>query len=211
MKFCKENLLLYAVTDRTWENNNFLTQIEQAIKGGITCLQLREKSMNTKDFINEAFLVKKLCVQYDIPLIINDNLEVANAVEADGIHVGQDDIGVFEIKQKYKDKFFVGVSVHNLQEAYDAKEQGADYLGLGAAFSTNTKTDVDTMDSNTMRDICRQSNLPCVAIGGIKLNNIEKLENVGLNGVAVVSAIFAEDNIEQSTNKLLIKAKELFC
>lgn len=165
--------------------------------------------MSTQDFISEAIEVKKLCEKHNVPLIINDNIEVAVACNADGIHVGQDDCAVEKIKSKYGDRFFVGVSAHDIQEALKAEKCGADYLGLGAVFSTNTKLDVDVMTKETLQEITNTINIPTVAIGGIKDKNIHELKDTGVDGVAVVSAIFAQPNIKQATKELLNKAEGL--
>ncbi len=203
MKCDKEMMLLYAVSDQTWVGKQtFYQQIESALKGGITCLQLREKHMDEESFIQEALEIKALCHQYHVPLLINDNVKVAMACLADGVHVGQDDMSVKEVRKLVGEDMIIGTSCHNVQEALQAQEDGADYLGVGAAFSTSTKLDAKALDHQIYRDITEAVDLPVVAIGGINESNILELSETGVDGVALVSAIFAAENIEQTCIKL---------
>lgn len=203
MKCKKENMLLYAVTDRAWTGEQtLLEQIESALKGGITCLQLREKKMEQDAFLQEAFAVKRLCKEYHVPFIINDNVEVAIACRADGVHVGQGDMPPVKVRELVGDDMWIGVSAHTVEEALEAKRQGADYLGVGSMFPTETKKDVVETTFETLEEICKQVSIPVVAIGGIQENNLSLLGKTGVDGVALVSAIFGVKNIEETCRRL---------
>ena len=208
MKCDKKAMLLYAVTDRAWVGKQSLyEQVESALKGGTTCVQLREKELDDEAFLNEAIEISALCKQYRVPLFINDNVEIAIKCHADGIHVGQEDMEVAQVRQRVGDDMMIGVSVHSVEEALEAVKNGADCLGVGAMFSTSTKTDVNILPKETLRDICGAVNIPVVAIGGIGKSNISQLASTGVDGVALVSAIFAADDIE-SECRLLRKLSE---
>ena len=169
MKCDKHTMLLYAVTDRAWVGEQTLyQQVECALKGGATCVQLREKQLGDADFLQEAIQIHALCQQYGVPLFINDNVEVALQCHAEGIHVGQDDMAAAQVRQRVGDGVMIGVSAHTVQEALDAVAHGADYLGVGAVFATHTKTDVSEMPRQTLLDICNAVDVPVVAIGGIR-------------------------------------------
>lgn len=204
-------LELYLVSDRSWLNGRLLEDdIEQAIQGGVTIVQLREKDLDEQDFIEVAKKIKTLCLKYQIPFIINDNLNVALAVDSDGIHIGQDDLPVSLVREKIGfDKIF-GVSVHNLDEALKAKEQGADYLGVGAMFSTATKSDATDVTNQELLNITTNVDLPVVAIGGINQSNCLQLKGTKIDGIAVVSAIMAADDIKVATQKLKELAKGIY-
>lgn len=210
MKCDKEMMLLYAVTDRAWIGRQSLyQQVESALKGGVTCVQLREKELRDDDFLREAMEIAALCRQYHVPLFINDNVEVAIQCHADGIHVGQDDMSVSHVRAKVGDDMMIGVSVHSVEEATEAVQNGADCLGVGAMFSTSTKTDVDVLSKETLRDICASVDIPVVAIGGINASNIGQLSGTGVDGVALVSAIFAADSIEEQCRHLRTLSKKM--
>jgi len=204
MKFDnKYAMKLYAVTDRTWSTKQtFLNHIEESLKGGITCLQLREKTLDDKSFLEEALQVKELCRQYNVPFIINDHVEIAINSDADGIHIGQSDTSLTEVRKKLKDKI-IGVSVKTKEQALEAEKNGADYLGVGAVFPTNTKLDASEVTYDTVKEICSSVNIPVVAIGGIQLNNIKELHGTDVDGIAVISAIYSKESIQQSTEELL--------
>ena len=192
MKCDKRYMLLYAVTDRAWTGEQTLyEQVEAALKGGVTCVQLREKEMDETAFLQEAKDICALCHRYGVPFIVNDNVDVAIACQADGIHVGQEDMAAGEVRRRVGDAMLLGVSVHTVEEARRAVRNGADYLGLGAVFPTSTKTDVDQMTNETLRAICDAVDVPVVAIGGINRGNLLKLSGSGVDGVALVSAIFS--------------------
>ncbi len=203
MKCDKKHMLLYAVTDRAWTGERTLyQQVEAALKGGVTCVQLREKDMDDAAFLREAREIRALCRQYEVPFIVNDNVDVAIACGADGIHVGQEDMAAAEVRRLAGEGMILGVSVHTVEEALEAVQNGADYLGLGAVFPTSTKTDVDQMPNKTLRAICDAVDVPIVAIGGINRDNIGKLSGSGVDGVALVSAIFSADDIEAVCREL---------
>lgn len=203
MKCDKRYMLLYAVTDRAWTGEQTLCeQVEAALKGGVTCVQLREKEMDETAFLQEAKDICALCHRYGVSFIVNDNVDVAIACQADGIHVGQEDMAAGEVRRRVGDAMLLGVSVHTVEEARRAVRNGADYLGLGAVFPTSTKTDVDQMTNETLRAICDAVDVPVVAIGGINRGNLLKLSGSGVDGVALVSAIFSAEDIEDTCRKL---------
>ena len=208
MKCDKKAMLLYAVTDRAWVGKQSLyQQVECALKGGATCVQLREKELDDEAFLNEAMEISALCRKYGVPFFINDNVEIAIKCRADGIHVGQEDMEASKVRERVGNDMMIGVSVHSVEEALEAVKNGADCLGVGAMFSTSTKTDVNVMPKETLRDICHAVDIPVVAIGGIGKSNISQLAGTGVDGVALVSAIFASDDIE-SECRLLRKLSE---
>lgn len=204
-------LELYLVSDRSWLNGRLLEDdIEQAIQGGVTIVQLREKDLNEQDFIEVAKKIKTLCSKYQIPFIINDNLNVALAIDSDGIHIGQDDLPVSLVREKIGPDKILGVSVHNLDEALKAKEQGADYLGVGAMFSTATKNDATDVSNQELLNITTNIDLPIVAIGGINQSNCLQLKGTKIDGIAIVSAIMAADDIKAATQQLKRLAKDIY-
>ena len=194
---------LYAVTDRAWVGRQTLyEQVESALKGGATCVQLREKELDDKAFLEEAIAIRALCHRYGVPFIINDNVDIAIKCKADGIHVGQEDMEAARVRQKVGDDMIIGVSVHSVEEALEAVKHGADCLGVGAMFSTSTKTDVNVLPKEVLKDICDAVDIPVVAIGGIGRNNIAELAGTGVDGVALVSAIFSAEDIENECRLL---------
>lgn len=210
MKCDKNAMLLYAVTDRAWVGKQSLyEQVESAIKGGVTCVQLREKELNDEEFLNEAMEISALCKQYGVPFFINDNVEIAIKCQADGIHVGQEDMEAAKVRQRVGNDMIIGVSVHSVEEALEAVKNGADCLGVGAMFSTSTKTDVDVLPKETLHDICMAVDIPVVAIGGISKNNMLQLAGTGVCGVALVSAIFAADDIKNECQLLRKLSEEM--
>ena len=211
MKDLKSSLLLYAVTDRYWLNGRKLKDdVEKAILGGATMIQLREKNLSTEDFIKEALEIKELCKKYDIPFIINDSLEVFLAVDADGIHVGQNDLSADIVRKKIGPNKILGVSAETVSEALLAEKMGADYLGVGTIFSTSTKLDAINVTKEELARISYSVNIPVVAIGGITLDNIKELKNTMISGISVVSAIFKEEDIVKATSNLLKEVNKLF-
>lgn len=210
MKLSNKHMLLYAVTDRRWsEGTTLYEQVEQALQGGVSTLQLREKNLSDEEFLKEALEIKELCKKYDVPLIINDNVEVAIKCGADGVHVGQEDMEASKVREKVGPDMIIGVSAHNVEEARKAVSNGADYLGVGAVFSTSTKDDVDVLKKDTLKDICLAVDVPVVAIGGINQENILELKGTGVDGVAVVSAIFSSENIVETCKKLRKLSEEM--
>lgn len=203
MKFDKKYAILYAVTDRAWTGKqNLYEQIESALKGGATCIQIREKNLDEELFLQEAIKIKELCKKYGVPFLINDNVDIAIKCEADGVHVGQEDMEVSKVRKLVGDKMIIGVSVQSVEEALYSVKNGADYLGVGAMFSTSTKLDANVISFETLKNICNAVNIPVVAIGGIGKNNIMKLAGSKVNGVALVSAIFGAENIEEECKEL---------
>lgn len=210
MKCDKNIMLLYAVTDKAWTGKQSLyQQVESALKGGVTCVQLREKDLCDEDFLSEAMEISALCKKYEVPFFINDNVDIAIKVKADGIHVGQEDMNVLQVRQRVGVDMIIGVSVHSVEEALKAVKNGADYLGVGAMFSTSTKTDVDVLPKEVLCDICSAVEIPVVAIGGIGKSNIAELKGTGVDGVALVSAIFAAVDIESECRSLYELSKEM--
>ena len=199
----KEDVLLYAITDRSWLNGRTLyEQVEEALRGGVTFLQLREKHLPYDEYLEEAREIKALCDKYDVPLIINDNVDIALAVDASGVHVGQSDMEAREAREKLGTDKIIGVSAHNVEEALAAVKSGADYLGTGAVFGSGTKEDANKISHDVVRDICKAVDIPVVGIGGITENNLMELKGTGIDGVAVISAIFAKDDITAAAKNL---------
>lgn len=194
---------LYAVTDRAWTGRQSLyEQVEAALKGGVTCVQLREKDLDAEAFLTEALEISALCKQYGVPFFVNDNVEIAIRCKADGVHVGQEDMATAQVRQKVGPDMMIGVSAHSVEEALEAVANGADCLGVGAMFSTSTKKDAEHVTMEQLRDICVAVDVPVVAIGGIGKENIAELAGTGVDGVALVSAIFSVEDIEQECRLL---------
>ena len=203
MKCDRQTMRLYAVTDRAWVGRQTLPeQVEAVLKGGATCVQLREKELDGAAFLEEARTLAALCRRYGVPLIINDNVEVALASGADGVHVGQDDLTVEQVRRLAGDRLIVGVSAHSVEQALAAQAGGADYLGVGAVFATATKSDAHVLPRETLAEICRAVDIPVVAIGGIGEDNLLQLAGTGVDGAALVSAIFSAPDIEGQCRKL---------
>lgn len=209
MKLDKQTMLLYAVTDRTWlGDQTLIEQVEETLKGGATFIQLREKDMAFEDFVEEAKAIKKLTDAYQVPFVINDAVEVALAVDADGVHVGQDDMDACELRKRIGDKI-IGVSADTVELALKAEADGADYIGVGAIYSTATKTDADVVAFETIAEICQSVDIPVVAIGGLNETNILSLKGTGVDGVALVSAIFSNEDIVTATKELRSLSEEM--
>ena len=209
MKCDKKTMLLYAVTDRAWTGKQTLyEQVESALKGGVTCVQLREKDLDEETFLKEALEIAALCRSYHVPFFINDNVDIAIACHADGIHVGQEDMAAAKVRERVGDKMMIGVSAHSVQEAVEAVKSGADCLGVGAMFSTSTKADADVLSKETLRAICDAVDVPVVAIGGIGKGNMKQLAGTGTDGFALVSAIFSAPDIEKECRGLRKLAEE---
>lgn len=206
----KEDLLLYAVTDRSWLRGETLyAQVEKALKGGATFIQLREKELNEETFYQEAVELKKLCHQYKVPFVINDNVEIAKKMDADGVHVGQSDMAACDVRKILGEDKILGVSAQTVEQALLAEQMGADYLGVGAVFPTGTKTDAVEVDAETLKAICAAVKIPVIAIGGIKADNLSELSGSGICGIAVVSAIFAAEDITETTKELKEKTLKM--
>ena len=210
MRCDKESLLLYAVTDRSWTKNDTLYhQVEEALKGGVTFLQLREKDLNTENFLQEAEEMKKLCAAYRVPFVINDNVEIARTVGADGVHVGQDDMPAWKVREILGEDKIIGVSAQTVEQAILAEKHGADYLGVGAVFPTTSKDDAAEVSYDTLKAICEAVSIPVVAIGGITQENVVKLTGSGIDGVAVISAIYAQKDIKKAAADLKAAVKAI--
>ena len=211
MKCDKNDLLLYAVTDRSWLGNRTLTeQVEEALKGGATIIQLREKDLDDNAFLEEAKQIQNICRQYQAKLIINDNVLVAMKMNADGIHIGQKDMSMQDAKAMIGEDKILGVSVQTVEQAMLAEQMGADYLGVGAVFPTTSKSDADAVSYEMLQSICRAVSIPVVAIGGITLENISALKGTGINGIAVASGIFGAEDISAAASNFLKEAEKLF-
>ena len=210
MKFSAQNLLLYAVTDRAWVGRQtLLEQIESALKGGVTLVQLREKSLPEEQLLQEAKEAAALCHRYGVPLIVNDSVEVALQSGADGVHVGIEDQPVEAIRRRAGKGFLIGATAKTVAQAQAAQAAGADYLGVGAVFPTGTKDDADAVSYDTLRAICEAVDIPVVAIGGIGAHNVQALAGSGICGIAVVSAIYGQPDIQQAAHTLLLKTQEM--
>lgn len=208
MKCDKKHMLLYAVTDRAWVGKQSLCeQVEAALRGGVTCVQLREKELDEAAFLAEAKEISALCRRYGVPFFVNDNVDIAIACGADGVHVGQEDMAAAQVRRRVGDGMMIGVSVHSVEEALEAVRNGADCLGVGAMFSTSTKADAHVLPREVLRDICRAVDVPVVAIGGIGKGNLMQLAGTGVDGVALVSAIFGAADITAEC-RLLRKLSE---
>lgn len=206
MKFCREHLLIYAVTDRAWTGRMTLfEQVEAALRGGATIVQLREKGLAEQDFegfLEEARRMHELTARYGVPLIIDDNVEIALKSGAEGVHVGQNDMDAGEVRRLLGPDRILGVTAKTVEQARRAQDAGADYLGSGAVFGTSTKADAIPMSLERLREICACVRIPVVAIGGICLENIGRLSGSGVAGAAIVSGIFGAEDIEGTTRRL---------
>ena len=203
MKFSKKDLLLYAVTDRFWLGEQTLyEQVEEALRGGATFVQLREKALDDEAFLAEALEIQALCKKYNVPFVINDNVEIARKINADGVHVGQSDMEAGNVRAILGDNKILGVSAQTVEQALLAEARGADYLGVGAVFHTGSKADADDVSHETLKAICQAVSIPVVAIGGIGKHNVLELSGSGICGIAVISAIFAAEDITSATAEL---------
>lgn len=210
MKLDRKRMCLYAVTDRSWLHGRSLAEcVGQALEGGVTFLQLREKELDEEHFLAEAKQIKKLTDQYNVPFVINDNIGIALACGADGVHVGQDDMPAYEVRRRIGADKWIGVSVQTVEQAKKAEADGADYLGVGAVFSTSTKLDANDVSHETLRAICSAVKIPVVAIGGIQKSNVLQLKGTGIDGTAVVSSIFAADSIRDAAMELKELCRQL--
>ncbi|WP_253287856.1 thiamine phosphate synthase [Anaerostipes sp. MSJ-23] len=210
MKVKSEQMTVYAVTDRAWTGEkSLMEQVKEALEGGITFLQLREKKLSKEAFLQEAKEMKQLAEKYKVPFVINDNIEIAQKSGADGVHVGQDDMPVEEVRKILGEDKIIGVSAHNVEEALKAQKGGADYLGVGAVCQTATKSDASVVSMEEMKKICESVSIPVVAIGGIHKDNLSMLENTGVDGIAVVSAIFAAKDIKEAARELFAKVSKI--
>lgn len=207
MKFDKNSLLLYAVADRLGKTaSDLYARTEAALKGGATFVQLREKELDGEALLSEAAELKKICRRYGVPFVVNDSAETAIRINADGVHVGQNDMKADRVRELIGKDKILGVSVQNVRQAVEAQSRGADYLGVGAVFGTSSKADADYVGMDTLREICGAVDIPVVAIGGIGKANVLKLNDSGICGIAVISAIFSAENAEKAAEELKILA-----
>lgn len=205
-----KSLLLYAITDRHWLNGKTLySQVELALKGGATMIQIREKDLDENAFLKEAEQIQSLCAKYCVPFIVNDNVELAVKIGADGVHVGQSDMAAKDVRALIGKDKILGVSAQTVEQALEAQKCGADYLGTGAIFPTGSKDDAQVLGVQTLKEICSAVNIPVVAIGGISKDNILELKKSGIAGVSVISAIFAQSDIVAATAELKSLAEQI--
>ena len=210
MNFTKDNLRLYAVTDRSWlRGQTLMQQVEQALLGGATLVQLREKELEESAFLQEAVEMTRLCHRFGVPLLINDNVEIARKSGADGVHVGQEDMEASAVRGILGSGMIVGVTAKTVEQAKRAQDAGADYLGSGAVFGSSTKRNAKPMTKETLREICAAVRIPVVAIGGITQENVTELSGTGICGVAVISAIYAQEDIPAAAKNLKETVKEM--
>ncbi|WP_343208566.1 thiamine phosphate synthase [Anaerolentibacter hominis] len=210
MECNKDNLLLYAVTDRRWLNGDTLYhQVAEAIKGGATFVQLREKKLDQSQFLEEAKEIQALCRTYGVPFVINDNVEIAAAINADGVHVGQSDMEAGDVRRKLGKDKIIGVSAQTVEQALLAEKNGADYLGVGAVFSTGSKADAVEVSHDTLKAICKAVKIPVIAIGGVDKDNVGQLSGSGICGVAVISALFAQPSVRRAAEELREAVKRM--
>ena len=209
MKCAKENLLIYAVTDRHWLDGRTLKEVVlESLEGGVTMLQLREKHLDEAHFLEEAKELQALCRSRHVPFLINDNVEIALAMDADGVHVGQSDMAAGDVRKKLGDDKIIGVSAQTVEQALLAEKAGADYLGVGAVFPTSSKDDANEVSYETLKAICSAVSIPVVAIGGITQENVHQLAGSGICGAAVISAIYAKPDIKKAAEELKKAVKE---
>lgn len=194
-----DELLLYGVTDRHWLNGRRLYEdVKESLDGGVTFIQLREKTLDEETFLLEAKEIKSLCEAYHVPFVINDNVDIAKKINADGVHVGQDDMNVEDVRRILGEEKIIGVSASSVEEALCAEKGGADYLGVGAVFPTSSKDDASDVSFEILKEICEAVSIPVIAIGGISKENVHKLSGTGIVGIAVISAIFGKEDIKQA-------------
>ena len=203
MNVDKKDLLLYAVTDRNWLNGRTLySVVKESLDGGVTFLQLREKELDEVHFLEEAKELQQLCREYQVPFIVNDNVDIAISMNADGVHVGQSDMEAGDVRAKLGPDKIIGVSAQTVEQAVLAEKHGADYLGVGAVFPTGSKDDADDVSYETLKAICEAVSIPVIAIGGITQENVKELAGSGICGIAVISAIYAQQDIRKASEDL---------
>lgn len=206
----KKELMLYAVTDRHWLGEETLyDQVKKALDGGATFVQLREKKLDREDFLAEALEIQKLCREYGVPFVINDEVSIAKDIDADGVHVGQSDMEAMDVRKVLDPDKILGVSAQTVEQAIIAEKHGADYLGVGAVFATGSKDDADDVSHETLKAICEAVSIPVIAIGGITKENVSELAGSGICGVAVISAIFGQNDIKKATEDLKVSVEKM--
>lgn len=206
----KKDLLLYAVTDRHWlDGRRLIDVVRESLDGGVTMVQLREKTLEEGKFLEEAKELQALCRERGVPFLVNDNVEIAREMNADGVHVGQSDMEALDVRAILGPDKILGVSAQTVEQAILAEKHGADYLGVGAVFPTGSKDDADDVSYDTLKAICQAVSIPVVAIGGITQQNVEKLAGSGICGVAVISAIYAAKDVKAAAADLKATVKEM--
>ena len=206
----RKNLQLYAITDSHWLNGRTLySVVKESLEGGVTFLQLREKELDEEHFLEEARELQKLCREYQVPFVINDNVDIAAAINADGVHVGQSDMEAGDVRAKLGPDKIIGVTAKTVEQAVLAQERGADYLGVGAVFHTDSKADAKEISFDTLKDICRAVSIPVIAIGGITEDNVKELAGSGICGIAVISAIYGQKEIRKASKELKAATEEM--
>lgn len=206
----KKELMLYAVTDRHWLGEETLyDQVKKALDGGATFVQLREKELDREYFLAEALEIQKLCREYGVPFVINDEVSIAKDIDADGVHVGQSDMEAMDVRKVLGPDKILGVSAQTVEQAITAEKHGADYLGVGAVFATGSKDDADDVSHETLKAICEAVSIPVIAIGGITKDNVSELVGSGICGVAVISAIFGQNDIKKATEELKVSVEKM--
>ncbi len=211
MNFDKKDLALYAITDRHWLKGETLhNQVRKAIDGGATFIQLREKHLDKDEFLKEAMEIKALCAEYKVPFVINDDVDIALKIDADGVHVGQSDMQAGDVRAKLGPDKIIGVSAQTVEQALLAEKNGADYLGVGAVFATSSKDDAIEVGPEVLKAICSAVSIPVVAIGGITKENVIQLKGSGISGIAVISAVFAQPDIKAAAAELRKLTKNIF-
>lgn len=212
MKIKPEILRVYGVTDASWTGRfTLLEQVEQALKGGVTCIQFRDKQLENDAFLREAKKMKVLCEKYHVSLIINDHVDIAVRCGADGVHVGQKDMEAKEVRKLVGEKMIIGVSARTVEQAIQAEQARADYLGVGAVFGTSTKMDAEKISLERLKEICQAVTIPVVAIGGVQKDNFPELAGTGVAGAALVSAIFSAQDIEEECRNLRNISEQIVC
>ena len=210
MKCADKDLLLYAVTDRYWLGKRTLHDVvKESLDGGVTFVQLREKHLDQAHFLEEAKDLKMLCKAYNVPFVINDNVDIALEMDADGVHVGQSDMEAGDVRAKLGPDKIIGVSAQTVEQAVLAEKRGADYLGVVAVFPTNSKDDATDVSYETLKAICQAVSIPVIAIGGITKDNVEELSGSGICGIAVISAIYGQKNIKDATANLKMAVQKI--
>lgn len=210
MKCDKKDLLLYAVTDRHWlDGRSLCSVVKESLDGGVTFVQLREKQLDESHFLEEAKELQVICRSYHVPFVINDNVDIALAINADGVHVGQSDMEALDVRAKLGPEKIIGVSAQTVEQAILAEQHGADYLGVGAVFPTGSKDDAEDVSYETLKAICEAVSIPVIAIGGITQENVRKLSGSGICGIAVISAIYAQKDIQKAAADLKTATKKM--
>lgn len=206
-----KDLLLYGITHRKdQDDEDFLNQLEEALQGGLTMVQVREKGSDDKEFYEIAKKVKELCNKYEIPIIVNDNIDIAMAIDADGIHLGLEDEAVSKAREVLGKRKIIGATAKTVEEAQKAEQAGADYLGSGALFTSSSKKEAKTISKDQLKEIATSVEIPVVGIGGIDEENVDQLEGTGIVGVSVIGAIFNAEDTKEATRRLRKKVEDLF-